>query len=554
MDAPTILVIEDNPVTRKMLRVTLESENFRVLEAGDGRTALALLDVHRPDLVLQDLILPDMDGLELVQRLRSRAPGAALPILALSGFLSRLEESRTTEAGFSALLVKPIEPPALIEAISAYLPNARRPRSPANAPHQIMVVDDDAVQLKLTRVQLTNLGFSAMAAGSVPEALRLARRSPPHLILSDVFMPGTDGFQLCMEVRQDPALAAVPVVLVSAYYGTREDHDLARRVGATALVMRTPGFPELERVVRSALTSGAPAVAESPHDQITLSHAKAVIRQLEQQLAGLSGLTQRVALQAAQLSLLGGVADALTRKTDIDAALRDVLAATLDAAGISKGALMLLEGDGTLRVRPAIGFSDAELRALPHFFGHLALLNAIIARGASVTAPSSAIAQEAGEEILRGAGVESLQIVPLIASGVPMGALVIGASRTDVTANDSVAFARAIGNQIVQTLQLSKSVASLSASEQRYRTLLDRASDAIAVLGTDGVVREVNQRWERLLMRRRDEIVGRRMSEFAAPGRADETLAASTGPDAADGSAIPVELLRADGATVRVEL
>ena len=135
-----------------------------------------------------------------------------------------------------------------------------------------------------------------------------------------------------------------------------------------------------------------------------------------------------------------------------------------------------------------------------------------------------------------------------------MGALVIGASRTDVTANDSVAFARAIGNQIVQTLQLSKSVASLSASEQRYRTLLDRASDAIAVLGTDGVVREVNQRWERLLMRRRDEIVGRRMSEFAAPGRADETLAASTGPDAADGSAIPVELLRADGATVRVEL
>ena len=170
MDAPTILVIEDNPVTRKMLRVTLESENFRVLAAGDGRTALALLDVHRPDLVLQDLILPDMDGLELVQRLRSRAPGAALPILALSGFLSRLEESRTTEAGFSALLVKPIEPPALIEAISAYLPNARRPRSPANAPHQIMVVDDDAVQLKLTRVQLTNLGFSAMAAGSVPEA------------------------------------------------------------------------------------------------------------------------------------------------------------------------------------------------------------------------------------------------------------------------------------------------------------------------------------------------------------------------------------------------
>ena len=62
---PSILVVEDNPTTRKMLRLTLVTEGYAVVEAADARTALARSRRHLPDLVLQDLILPDMDGLEL---------------------------------------------------------------------------------------------------------------------------------------------------------------------------------------------------------------------------------------------------------------------------------------------------------------------------------------------------------------------------------------------------------------------------------------------------------------------------------------------------------
>ena len=99
--------------------------------------------------------------------------------------------------------------------------------------------------------------------------------------------------------------------------------------------------------------------AEQPSDQLALRHARLVIHQLERQAAAAAGLSQRCGIQAGQLSLLSGVADALTRKSDPDVALRDVLGATLDAAGISKGALILRNAHGALELRQDIGFSEA---------------------------------------------------------------------------------------------------------------------------------------------------------------------------------------------------
>ena len=102
-----ILVVEDNPATLKMLRVALEAQGYSVVTTPDARTALDAASRSLPDLVLQDLTLPDMDGAELIRHLRALPGGAELPILALSGYLGRLEEAWTGEAGFTALLVKP---------------------------------------------------------------------------------------------------------------------------------------------------------------------------------------------------------------------------------------------------------------------------------------------------------------------------------------------------------------------------------------------------------------------------------------------------------------
>jgi two-component system, OmpR family, KDP operon response regulator KdpE len=156
MSPPRILVVEDNPLTRKMLRVTLESEGYTVVEAGDGRAALAAAALELPALILQDLVLPDMNGFELVRQLRLLC-GASVPILALSGFLNRMADARSTEAGFNTLLVKPIEPSRLLEVLRPYFPHVPGESAPGRG-CRVLAVDDDLVQLKLTRLHLTQLG------------------------------------------------------------------------------------------------------------------------------------------------------------------------------------------------------------------------------------------------------------------------------------------------------------------------------------------------------------------------------------------------------------
>jgi PAS domain S-box-containing protein len=539
----TILVVEDNPITRKMLRVALESEGYTVAEAADGRSALTQAERYQPALILQDLILPDMNGFELVRRLRALPCVGTRPVVALSGFLGRIEEARTAEAGFTAVLVKPIEPTRLLDAIHAYVAVDREGSARVGEGLRLLLVDDDPVQLKLTRIYFEQNGFEVAVATSAAAALRSARANRPDAIISDVLMPDVDGFQLCLDVRRDSRIAHVPVLLLSAWYQTEADRDLARRVGANALMVRSHDLKQVGAAVFEMLGGGAPMLEAEPSAQVRLEHAQVVIHQLERQRVSSSGLARRCTLQAAQISLLSGVADALARRSDTVVAVRDVLTATLDATGISKGALYLRDATGALVLRHAVGFSDREAARLLDFFGERALLEQSIERQAAVSIPSAGVPDRIAHAIVSGADVPIVQIVPLISEARGVGAIVLAAKRSDVTSEDSVAFARAMGNQLVQSLELATSFARLTASEQRYRTLTENAHDAIAIQSGDGVIREVNRRLEEMLGVGKDQIIGRRLADFA--------IGEATGIDGGPASAL--ELTRPEGTSVLVE-
>src|ERR1700742_2573623 len=93
----TILVIEDNPNARKVMVLALEADGYTVVEAADGASALHYLEGARPDLVIQDLVLPDVRGLEVTRRIRALAHGKTIPILIVSGFVGRLDEARSLQ-------------------------------------------------------------------------------------------------------------------------------------------------------------------------------------------------------------------------------------------------------------------------------------------------------------------------------------------------------------------------------------------------------------------------------------------------------------------------
>lgn len=128
----TVLVVEDNPITRKVARVTLASQGYEVAEAETGAAAIEELSRRHVDLVLQDLALADMDGFELLDRVQS-IPGARdIPFLAYTGLA---DTNAVRAAGFAEHLLKPVSPSRLLRAVRAHLSDApAAPRLPSKPP------------------------------------------------------------------------------------------------------------------------------------------------------------------------------------------------------------------------------------------------------------------------------------------------------------------------------------------------------------------------------------------------------------------------------------
>jgi two-component system sensor histidine kinase/response regulator len=116
-----ILLIEDDPDIRTELQLLLEEQGYSVLGAADGRTGLRLAEAHGPDLIIQDLLLPDTHGFDLVSRLRGMPAVGRIPIIALSAFPDRLSEARANALGFNSFIRKPPSVSELCELVRALL-------------------------------------------------------------------------------------------------------------------------------------------------------------------------------------------------------------------------------------------------------------------------------------------------------------------------------------------------------------------------------------------------------------------------------------------------
>ena len=493
----TIVVVEDNPITRKMMMVALRSAGYVVFGAEDGHSALAMVEEVEPDLVVLDLMLPDMDGIELGRRIRGSRRGRACVLVALSGLTSKMEEARCEAQGFDRLLVKPIEPSQLVEVFDGLLPQATPAGRGAN--RLVLLVNGDPVQSTLYRLQLEERGFRVMIAGDGMEALAEARHNPPDAIVSDHLMPDMDGFDLCLLVREDPALARVPFVLTSASGISVEASDLrlARSVGANALIARAPNLDEVIRAVLAGLDGQLATVpaALPPFETESLKaqYMARIARQLEEQSRLRQSWVQEAAAKTAQLSIMTAVAGVMAQDLDLDALLHEMLARTLDAAGVPSGAIYLTDSDGRTQLASQLGYPLAQAKRLGDFFGRLALLDAVLSTGRPMTVPSTELGEPAGD-----GGVARCMLLPLVAAGQRLGVLVIASARRDF-GDEWVEIAMAIGVQMAQAVAHARSMARLRESEQHYRTLFEGVPVGLYRTAPNGEVLDVNTAMAQLL-------------------------------------------------------
>lgn len=120
MAGAKILVVEDNEKNMKLFRDVLRAKGYRTLEASTGARAVELASEHRPDLVLMDVQLPDLDGVEALGRLRADERTVSIPVLALTAQAMQGDRERFLAAGFDGYVSKPVNIVALVDTVKQY--------------------------------------------------------------------------------------------------------------------------------------------------------------------------------------------------------------------------------------------------------------------------------------------------------------------------------------------------------------------------------------------------------------------------------------------------
>jgi CheY-like chemotaxis protein len=120
----TILVVDDDPVIQKLLTVNFEMEGYRVITAGDGVEGLAQVELAPPDIILLDVMMPKMDGLEVARRLKADPATKSIPIVLLSAKAQSLDIQTGLDVGADDYVTKPFDPLELLDKVAALIGGA----------------------------------------------------------------------------------------------------------------------------------------------------------------------------------------------------------------------------------------------------------------------------------------------------------------------------------------------------------------------------------------------------------------------------------------------
>ena len=120
-EAPLVLVADDHEDSRCIVRIVLESSGFRVVEARTGSEALAMARSIRPDVMMLDIIMPELTGWDVARALRAEAAGHQLVIIAMTALSDRSDRERSIASGCNDVLVKPMHPRALTKMVRRHL-------------------------------------------------------------------------------------------------------------------------------------------------------------------------------------------------------------------------------------------------------------------------------------------------------------------------------------------------------------------------------------------------------------------------------------------------
>jgi two-component system cell cycle response regulator len=245
-----ILVIEDNPTNLDLMTYLLSAFGYTPLTAHDGEEGLQAAQRETPDMIICDLQLPRLNGYEVARWLKSHPDMRAIPLVAVTALAMVGDRDKVLAAGFDGYIAKPIDPQTFVGQVERFLrhersvtPSAVVPLTTWVAPPQpwratILVVDNLPMNIDLARSTLEPFGYTVISAMGMEEALTLARRTAPDLILSDMNMADGTGYDFIRAVKADPQLRTIPFILITSTFLDPKEQAQALELGAARFIVR----------------------------------------------------------------------------------------------------------------------------------------------------------------------------------------------------------------------------------------------------------------------------------------------------------------------------
>lgn len=250
-----ILVADDDEGVRAAVRKILVGAGYTVEEAGDGQAVLDRYRGNPSDLLLIDLYMPRMDGLETIIRLKAERPNIKIVALSGGGYRDKHDVlAMAVKAGARGAVAKPFEREDLLSVIADVLgteaasPPAEQ-AAPAPAPKTtVLLVDDDANARWVLRKRLEAAGRSVVEAPESVTALQLFRAQPVDVVITDLLLPGKSGAELITALR-----VAAPTVGIVVISGAHErlsalSRELAGQAGIRTLPKQFTTIQLLEAI------------------------------------------------------------------------------------------------------------------------------------------------------------------------------------------------------------------------------------------------------------------------------------------------------------------
>lgn len=465
-DAPVkILVVDDHPNTATMLARAISQlgSQVKVASATSGMEALQHAKHDIVDILITDMVMPEMTGLELIEQLNNNPGGrpsfsfliTAYDVPGLKVSASRLKVKE--------VIVKPVHPERICQLIARTMNEMNQAKTVHQEPvpqksFTILIADDQPDNLTLLARYLSNEGYQHIKAKDGVETLALVRSEMPDLVLLDINMPRKDGFAVLEEIRADPAIQHIPVIILTAAKLDLADIQSGLNMGADDYVTKPFDRRELLARIRTKLR---------------VKQAEDVIRRRNR-----------------ELNLLPEIGKELSARLNIEELTTVLLKRTVETLGAMFGHILILNTTGTYEKTFHLEAASSEFR-LPQGLFEIVKESR---QGFIVDDTQTDPLWRNEQEVFTGSAV----VVPMFGRHTLLGILVLTNEQTKYFTLDHLLLLQAITSQASIALENAQLYNIVSREQQQLAAVLQNAADAILVFDAEHRLSLVNPAAQKL--------------------------------------------------------